>query len=287
MTGLPFTKMHGLGNDFVVLDGRQGPLGVGPAEARAIADRRLGIGCDQLLVLEPPRNDKADVYLRIFNADGGETEACGNGTRCVGAIVMDETANPKARIETVAGILLAEAADGGEIAVDMGPVAFAWRDIPLAGPADTLHLDFEAGPLADPVVVSVGNPHVVFFVDDVDAVALQVLGPVIETDSMFPKRTNVEIAQVLDSEAIRLRVWERGVGITRACGSGACAAVVAASRRELSGRSGRVELDGGSLAVTWRDDNHVVLTGPVATSFSGVVDPAILDDAGATAEAGS
>ncbi|MFQ5763956.1 MAG: diaminopimelate epimerase [Rhodospirillales bacterium] len=285
MTGLPFTKMHGLGNDFVVLDGRRGSLGVGPAEARAIADRRLGIGCDQLLVLEPPRNDKADVYLRIFNADGGETEACGNGTRCVGVIVMDEMDAVRVRIETVAGILLAEAAEGGGISVDMGPVAFAWRDIPLAGPADTLHLDFEAGPLRDPVAVSVGNPHVVFFVDDADAVALEVLGPVIETDPLFPQRTNVELAQVLDDGATRLRVWERGVGITRACGSGACAAVVAANRRELMGRSARVDLDGGSLGVTWRDDNHVVLTGPVATSFSGVVDPAILAGAGAGAAA--
>ena len=277
MTAIPFTKMHGLGNDFVVLDARRGPLRIGARQARAIADRHTGIGCDQVIVIEPPANGLADVFMRIRNADGGEVAACGNGTRCVAAMIMKEKNSTHAVIETAAGVLDAQAKADGLIAVDMGLAATDWRDIPLAGPADTLHLDIAAGPLSDPVAVNMGNPHAVFFVDDAEAVPLDSLGPQIERHEMFPRATNVEVAQVLSGSEIRLRVWERGVGITLACGSGACAALVAASRRGLTGRAADVVVDGGRLGIEWLDDGHVRLTGPVAVSFTGTLDDSMLE----------
>ncbi len=285
MSELPFTKMHGLGNDFVVLDAREGTIDLGGERARAIADRRLGIGCDQILVIEPAPNGpgdnkadiKADVFLRILNADGGEAEACGNGTRCVAALIMAETGSEAVTIETRAGVLAATADGDGNFSVDMGPVNLDWQAIPLAEEADTLNLNIEAGGLVDPVAVNVGNPHAVFFVKDADAVPLQDLGPEIETHALFPERTNVEVAQILSNGNIRLRVWERGVGITRACGSGACAAVVAANRRNLAAREAIVVLDGGALGIQWRDDNLIIMNGPVATSFSGVIDASLLE----------
>ena len=278
MSDLAFTKMHGLGNDFVVLDARGGGIDLDEAFARAISDRRLGIGCDQILVIEPPKgaNGEADIFMRILNADGGEAEACGNGTRCVAAKVMAETGAGELKIETRAGILAATNAGDGNFSVDMGPVNLDWQAIPLAGETDTLNLNIETGMLSGPVAVNVGNPHCVFFVDDVAKVPLEDLGPEIETRALFPERTNVGVAQILANGQIRLRVWERGVGITRACGSGACAAVVAANRRNLAERETVVVLDGGTLAIQWREDNHIIMTGPVATSFSGVVDPALL-----------
>ena len=278
MSDLAFTKMHGLGNDFVVLDARGGGIDLDEALARAISDRRLGIGCDQILVIEPPKgaNGEADIFMRILNADGGEAEACGNGTRCVAAKVMAETGAGELKIETRAGILAATNAGDGNFSVDMGPVNLDWQAIPLAGETDTLNLNIETGMLSGPVAVNVGNPHCVFFVDDVAKVPLEDLGPEIETHALFPERTNVGVAQILANGQIRLRVWERGVGITRACGSGACAAVVAANRRNLAERETVVVLDGGTLAIQWREDNHIIMTGPVATSFSGVVDPALL-----------
>ncbi len=284
MNELAFTKMHGLGNDFVVLDARRAPVDLGEERARAISDRRLGIGCDQILVIEAAADGpgdiqgdiKADVFMRILNADGGEAEACGNGTRCVAALVMEETGNDEVRIGTRAGVLGAKAAEDGHIAVDMGEVRLDWRAIPLAQEADTLHLDVSAGSLSDPVGVSVGNPHAVFFVDDAAEVPLEELGPRIETHALFPGRTNVEVAQILGDGSIRLRVWERGAGITRACGSGACATLVAASRRDLAGRSATVVLDGGALGIEWLDVNHIIMIGPVANSFSGVIDKSLL-----------
>jgi len=276
MITLPFTKMHGLGNDFVVLDARRVKLDLAPSQAKIIADRRLGVGCDQILVIEPPQNEDADIFLRILNADGSEAQACGNGTRCIAALVMAETGSSSIKIETVAGVLAAEEAEDGNIAVDMGLASFEWQDIPLAREMDTLSLEISQGPLADPVAVNVGNPHAVFFVEDAAAIPLEELGPKIETDPLFPEHVNVEAAQVLADGNIRIRVWERGVGITRACGSGACATLAAAAQRGLTGRSATVILDGGALAVDWREDNHVVMTGPVATSFSGVIDPAMV-----------
>jgi len=276
MSKLAFTKMHGLGNDFIVLDARDGEIDLGDEGARALSDRRRGIGCDQILIMEPaaknPGEIEADIFMRILNADGTEAQACGNGTRCVARLVMAETGRDAASIETRAGVLKANAAAGGLVSVNMGPANLDWQAIPLAREMDTLNLEISAGPLSVPVGVNMGNPHAVFFVDDAAAIPLEDIGPKIETDPLFPEKTNVEAAQVLDDGSIRLRVWERGVGITQACGSGACATLVAASRRGLVGRSATIHLDGGDLDITWADDNHVIMTGPVATSFSGVVD---------------
>jgi diaminopimelate epimerase len=280
MNGLAFTKMHGLGNDFVVLDARARRIALGDAAARAIADRRIGVGCDQLLVIEPPTNGRADAFMRIHNADGGEVAACGNGTRCVASLLLGETGRERVVVETSAGLLQAWGEADGAITVDMGEPRLDWRDIPLAAPADTLHLDVSAGSLRDPVGVGMGNPHAVFFVDDAEAVALDILGPELEHHPMFPERVNVSVAQVLPQAAgrdrIRLRVWERGVGLTRACGTAACAALVAAHRRGLTGRRADVILDGGPLAMAWRDDRHVSMSGPCTTSFAGRLSPHLL-----------
>jgi diaminopimelate epimerase len=270
-----FVKMHGLGNDFVVLDGRKHPLALDGARAAAIADRRTGVGCDQLIVLEPARDRRADAFMRIRNADGGEVEACGNAARCIASLLMDETGRAHATLETVAGLLKADRR-GADIAVDLGPVKLDWRDIPLARAMDTLHLDFARGALRDPAAVNVGNPHVVFFVDDAEAIDLASLGPGIERDLLFPARINVEIVQRLSPTLLRMRVWERGAGITRACGTGAAASLVAAHRRGLVGRKATIVLDGGPLEIEWREDGHAIMTGPVATSFAGRLDPSLL-----------
>jgi diaminopimelate epimerase len=277
MSGLPFRKMHGLGNDFVVLDARARPLGIGTEAARRIADRHTGVGCDQILILEPARNGAA-ARLTIRNADGGEVSACGNGARCIAALLLNETRAPAITIETAAGPIRAVARPGGRVEVDMGPALLVWRDIPLAREiADTAHLPISIGPLSDPVGVGMGNPHAVFFVPDAEAVDIERWGPQIERHPLFPERTNVEVCTVLARDRIRMRVWERGVGVTRACGSGACAALVAAHRRGLADRKAELILDGGALEIEWRaGDDHVLLTGPVATSFSGTLDPALL-----------
>ncbi len=278
MAALEFLKMHGLGNDFVVLDARRRPFALPPAAARRIADRRTGVGCDQIVVIAPPKNTLADAFVTFLNADGSEAGACGNGSRCVAALLMREKKTNHVVLETAAGLLDSEAANG-EFAVDMGPARLDWRDIPLAEARDPLHLGIEAGPLKDPAGVGLGNPHAVFFVADADKIALETYGPQIENHPLFPERTNVEVAQILSPSEIRLRVWERGVGVTRACGTGACAALVAANRRGLAGRKARVRLDGGTLTVEWLPDNHVLLIGPVATSFAGTLDPKLLEDA--------
>jgi diaminopimelate epimerase len=276
MNTLPFTKMHGLGNDFVVLDARRQRLEIGERQARAIADRRTGVGCDQLIIVEPPVNGFADAFMRIRNADGGEVAACGNASRCVATMIMGEKKERHAIIETAAGLLDAEAGENGMVSVDMGRIRFDWRDIPLSKAVDTLHLDVEAGPLRDAAAVNIGNPHAVFFVDDAEAVPLDIFGPVIERHALFPEFTNVEAAQVLARDRIRLRVWERGVGITRACGTGACATLAAAARRGLTDRTADIVLDGGVLRIEWLKDDHILMTGPVAVSFSGVLDPSLL-----------
>lgn len=272
-----FMKMHGLGNDFVVLDARRTPIEVPAARARALADRRRGIGCDQVIVLEPPQDAAADLFMRIYNADGSQAGACGNATRCIAAMVMDETGRDVAVVQTLAGLLQTRDAGGGRVAVDMGPVRTEWHEIPLAEAADTLHLKIGAGALQDPVAVNVGNPHAVFFVDDADAVPLETLGPELEVAPLYPERTNVEAATVLTPERMRLRVWERGAGLTLASGSCACAALVAAHRRGLTGRRAEVVLDGGVLEIEWRDDNHVIQTGPWSESFRGRVADALWD----------
>jgi diaminopimelate epimerase len=277
-----FVKMHGLGNDFVVIDARSGLPEIGPAQARAIANRRIGVGCDQLIVLE--HSDKADVFMRIRNPDGGEAEACGNATRCVASQLMAESGKDAVVVETVAGLLPASDAGNGLYSVDMGPANLDWNDIPLAREGDTLHVDVAVGPesapvLSDPVAVNMGNPHAVFFVDDLDAVDVHTVGPILEHHPMFPERANISFAKVISRGAIRMRVWERTAGVTQACGSAACAVLVAAARRGLTGRGAEVTLDGGTLKIAWREDGHVMMTGPVATSFSGQLDAALFDGA--------
>jgi diaminopimelate epimerase len=276
MPHIPFRKMHGLGNDFVVLDQRRDPVAIGAGTARALADRRTGIGCDQLILIEPPHDPAAQIFMRIVNADGTEAEACGNGTRCIARLVAEETGEKRIRIETAAGLLDAELMPNGDVAVDMGPARTGWRDIPLAREMDTLRVDLALGPLAEPVCTSMGNPHATFFVPDAQAIDLAALGPRLEHDKLFPERANIGVATVLDGGRIRLHVWERGAGITRACGTGACAALVAASRRNLTGRRANVILDGGALDIQWRDDGHVIMTGPATLAFEGSFDPAFL-----------
>ncbi len=280
MEPLNFIKMHGLGNDFVVLDARESDLVLTPKQARAIADRRRGVGCDQLIVLEEPENSLADVFMRIRNPDGGEAEACGNAARCVASMMMTQNNAGHLVIETAAGLLDAETTKNGLVSVDMGAAKLDWRDIPLSRACDTLKTPIEAGPLKNPVGVNIGNPHAVFFVDDAEAVKLGVFGPVLEKHEMFPDFANIEVCHVNADGSIRMRVWERGAGITQACGSGACAAIVAAARRGLiEGRAADVHLDGGTLAMEWLPDDHVLMTGPTATSFAGAIHPSLLETA--------
>ncbi len=269
MSSRPFIKMHGLGNDFVVVDARREPFQLTDAMAKAIADRREGVGCDQLLILEPPTNGSADVFMRIRNHDGGEVGACGNGTRCVAALVMGELGREALTIETNAGLLQAKAAGPGRVTVDMGEARLGWQDIPLSEERDTLNLAIENGPLKDPVGVNMGNPHAVFFVENVEGLPMEKLGPPLEHHPLFPERANIGAAEVIGKDKLRLRVWERGAGLTRACGTGACAAAVAAARRGLTGRKVDVTLDGGALTIEWLENGHVEMTGPVATAFNG------------------
>jgi diaminopimelate epimerase len=274
MDELDFWKMQGLGNDFVILDRRSGKLSLSPLQIRRIADRRHGVGCDQLLCLEP--SERADVFMRVYNADGSEVGACGNGTRAVARLIMEEQCGNRAAIETAAGVLNVTAGIMG-YSVDMGRPRFGWDEIPLARPMDTLALDLERGSLASPVALNIGNPHAVFFVDDAEAVPLAELGPLLESDPLFPERANIGVAEVQGRRTIRLRVWERGAGLTQACGSGACAALVAAVRRDLTERAAEVILDGGTLRIAWNDAERVLMTGPASHSFKGRLDPELLD----------
>ncbi len=278
MNTLAFRKMHGLGNDFVVLDGRAQSLAMAPAVIRAIADRHTGVGCDQLIVIESATQAAANAVMRIYNADGGEVGACGNATRCVARLLMAETGRDAVVIETAAGLLACRRDGAGDerVRVDMGPVRRDWQDIPLARAVDPLHLPVAAGPLADGVAISVGNPHAVFFVADAETVPLADCGPRLETDPLFPQRTNVEAVQVVDRHTLRMRVWERGAGITRACGTGACAAAAAAFLRGIAERSVEVRLDGGSLAIDYGEDGHVWMTGSATLAFEGTLAPALL-----------
>jgi diaminopimelate epimerase len=260
----PFTKMHGLGNDFVVFDGRKVPVALSARQVQRIADRRTGVGCDQLFVLEP--SETADAFVRIWNADGGEVGACGNGMRAVGVLL-----GGLRRLDTAAGVIETDAADGGA-RVDMGMPMFDWEQIPLAYAMDTLAMPVGWGALSGPVAVSMGNPHVVFFVDDLDAVDLAAVGPGIEHDPIFPERVNVNVAQVLSRDHIRLKVWERGAGATLACGTGACATAVAAMRRGLTGRRVTVSLPGGDLGIEWTADGRVLMSGPAVVAFTGEID---------------
>ncbi len=277
MEGLSFIKMHGLGNDFVIIDGRGNPVEISADAARRIADRHTGVGCDQLIVLGAARNADAQAFMTIHNADGGQSAACGNATRCVAALLMNESGTDQAIIETEAGILVGEGAPEG-ITVDMDQPRTKWHEIPLAEDFDTLHLPLESGPASDPAACSMGNPHATFFVDDVDAIDIGAIGPGLEHDPIFPERANIGFAQIIAADRLRLRVWERGAGLTSACATGSCAAVVAGVRRGLLARRVTCILDGGELIVEWRElDGHVLMTGPIAVAFSGLIAPDLLD----------
>jgi diaminopimelate epimerase len=276
MSGLPFIKMHGLGNDFVVLDARTRPVELGAEQVKAIANRHTGVGCDQLIVVGVPKHAKADAAMRILNADGGEVEACGNATRCVAAMTMAEKGTKKAVIETMAGLLAADLVGDGIVAVDMGQARTDWQQIPLAEKRDTLRVPIDAGPLREATLVNMGNPHAVFIVDDAESIPVETWGPIVEYHKLFPERTNVEVVEVIAPDRVRMRVWERGAGVTLACGTGACAAVVATNRRGLTGRKAHVVLDGGTLFIEWLTNGRVRMTGPVTTSFKGTLEPSLL-----------
>jgi diaminopimelate epimerase len=268
-----FAKMHGLGNDFVILDWRDDRSRKVPeATARRLADRRLGIGCDQILVLRDC--DTADLRMDILNQDGSPSGACGNGTRCVADMMMNELQQDRIQIETDGGMLAAWRAADGDIAVDMGPVKTDWQDVPLASAADTLHVPLDiAGVDAaglDAVCHSLGNPHAVVFVEDAERVDIERIGPLVETAPLFPDRVNLSVVSRRDDGSFRMRVWERGVGITMACGSGACASGVAVARRGLGQDENRIVMDGGAVTISWnRDTSHVVMTGPVSYVATG------------------
>ncbi len=264
---VPFIKMHGLGNDFIVLDGRGQPLPpLTSAFAIALADRRTGIGCDQIVVLEPSR--LAPLKARFFNQDGSEVESCGNASRAIGLLI-----GQRSMVETLGGMIEVAPSDFG-ISVDMGEPRFEWDQIPLAYAMDTHQMPLAWEELTDPTAVNVGNPHVIFFVPDCDAVELDRLGPEIEHDPVFPARINVNVATVASRTHIRLRVWERGAGETRACGTGACATAIGAMRRGLVERKVTVSLPGGDLQIEWTEAGRILMTGPATESFRGDFDPA-------------
>lgn len=276
-TALPFVKMNGLGNDFVVLDARRAPIALTPDAVRAIADRRSGIGCDQLIVIEPDAIEGVDAFMRIFNAEGGEVDACGNATRCIVATIAAEKGAQGATIRTNAGIL-SGTLTGDLVTVDMGMPRFAWEEIPLAEPfADTTGIELQIGPIDAPVlhtpsVVNVGNPHAIFWVDDLAAHDLARFGPLLENHPIFPQRANITLAHVLGPDRIRIKVWERGAGLTLACGTAACATAAAAARKGLTGRKVTIELPGGPLKIDWRKDNdHILMTGPWANDGAGEI----------------
>jgi diaminopimelate epimerase len=270
-------KMNGLGNAFAIFDARgRGGLALSPDQARAIADARQGVGCDQVIAIE--ESIRGDAFMRIWNADGGEVAACGNAARCVGWLLLNETSKGHVIIETRAGRLRAERRGAETVSVDMGSPLLKWEEIPLAEKMDTRRLDLKVGPIDAPILhtpgaVNMGNPHAVFFVEDVNRIDIERLGPMLENHPLFPERANIGFAQIQGRDVIRLRVWERGAGLTRACGTGACAAVVAASRRGLIDRFAVVKLDGGDLIIEWRDtDDHVLMTGPVQLEYEADVD---------------
>jgi diaminopimelate epimerase len=275
MKKLPFLKMHGTGNDFVVLDARKRVVALTKEEIVRVADRHFGIGCDQLLVLK--KSDKADAFMQIFNADGSEISTCGNATRCVADYLMKETGKDTASIETGAGIRTGIRAENGDVQANMGAPKFGWQEIPLAETRNTMHLGLEAGLLMDPAAVNMGNPHAIFFVRDVNHVKMGEWGPKLEHHPLFPERANISAVQVTGDSSIKMVVWERGTGLTLACGSAACAAVVAGVRRGLISAKCDVELPGGTLQIDWRKTDNatggdVLMSGPVAYVFTGEIE---------------
>lgn len=272
-SGLPFMKMHGLGNDFVVVDARVQPVDISPTLARALADRHRGVGFDQLAVISPGGN--AAAHLTFYNADGSLSAACGNATRCIARHIMSETGAGSLTLTTDRGALAARDAGHGLTSVNMGQPQLDWADIPLTRAMDTLHLPIPG----DPAATGMGNPHCTFFVPDAGAVDLATFGPAHEHHPLFPERTNVQVVHQVGPDHLRMRVWERGTGITLASGSSSCAVAVAAARRGLTGRAVEIDLDGGRIAIDWRDDG-VWMTGPTAHVFSGTLTPEFLDSLG-------
>ena len=263
----PFIKMHGLGNDFVVLDSTKNQYNINKASIQLIANRKFGVGCDQ--VIEMKHSDKEDIYMKIYNADGTEAEACGNAARCIAGLLFASSPKKAVSIETIAGVLKAESEENGLIKVDMGKPKFFWKDIPLS--MNISEINFEELALKNGLAINIGNPHIVFFVKDLDAIDINRIGPLIENNSLFPEKVNVEICQLKNRKKIKVLVWERGAGNTLACGSGACAALVAAYKNSLSEPQAEIVLDGGSLNITWNigSDEHVIMSGPIAVSFLG------------------
>jgi diaminopimelate epimerase len=281
----PFVKMNGIGNDIVVLDLRPDSVPVTEADARAIA-RKEAVPFDQLMVLYPPRAPGTEAYVRIYNSDGSEAQACGNGMRCVVSRDVKATGRREFIYETRAGLIPAHYENDDKITVDMGKPRFGWRDIPLAEEfRDTRAIELQIGPIDAPVlhspsVVSMGNPHAVFWVDDPYAYELTKFGPLLENHPIFPERANISLASVKDREHIVMRTWERGAGLTKACGSAACAVAVSAARTKRTGRKVHLSLPGGDLDIEWREsDDHVLMTGPAAFEFEGVLDAKILNTA--------
>lgn len=274
MMQTPFLKMHGAGNDFVLLDARKRSLNLTEAQVKQLCDRHFGVGCDQLVVLEA--SDKAEASMAIYNADGSRISTCGNATRCVADFLMKESGRGEAVIETRAGILKGWRAPEGDVTVNMGAPRWEWGQIPLSESRNTLHLGLEEGLLHDPVAISMGNPHMVFFVRDLSQVKMEQCGPKLEHHPLFPERANVSAVQVMSRNELRMAVWERGAGITLACGSAACAAVVAGVRREYCERKVTVHLPGGALRIEWQQGQgdqlgDVLMSGGVAYVFEGQI----------------
>lgn len=278
---IPFRKMNGLGNDFVVLDARARPIAVTESSAKAISDRKTGIGCDQLIVLE--KSADFDVRMRIWNAEGGEVQSCGNASRCIADLLFNETAKNTATISTKGGLLIASKAGDKMVTIDQGVPKFGWKDIPLSEPfADTRHIELQYGPIDHPLihspsVVNVGNPHCIFWVEDLDVVDLSRAGPMLENHPLFPERANISFAKVIARDHIILRVWERGAGLTKACGTAACATMAAGHRIKIIDDKCRITLPGGDLLMAVREsDGHIMMTGPVAYEFDGVLPKGLL-----------
>lgn len=277
MSGVPYLKMNGLGNDFVVVDARQDGRRFSTDAVRAVTDRVKGVGADQFIVMEKPGAEGVDVFMRIYNSDGGEIDACGNATRCVAALVAEEMGKRAIMLQTNAGLLSATVTDD-LVTVDMGKPRFDWDQIPLSEEfADTTGIELQLGPIDAPIlhtpsVVNVGNPHAIFWVSDVNAYDLGRFGPLLENHPIFPERANIELAQVISPDRIKVRVWERGAGLTLACGTGACAVGVAAARKGLANRKVTVELPGGPLEIDWRaSDDHILMTGTWSLDGEGVL----------------
>ena len=275
---LRFVKMNGLGNAIVVLDMRGSNAQVSAAQVQAVA-ADPATGFDQMMVIHKPRSPETDAFLRIFNVDGSLAQACGNGTRCVADLLMRETGKTDLALETAAGLLWATRTPEGHVTVDMGKPRFGWQEIPLVEAFhDTRTIELQIGPIDAPILhtpsaVNVGNPHCIFWVDDVNRFELDRIGPMLEHHRLFPEGANISLAHVTSPASLTLRVWERGAGLTRACGSAACAAAVAAARKRLTGRRVTVTLPGGDLLIEWRGDDHILMTGPSELEYEGALDP--------------